>query len=166
MGEILKLINFPLLISSAIGFIVLWLVLKKTLFGAVLNVVDERRDSIEQAFREVDEARQDVARMKADYEAHLAQIQAEAQSKLQESLDRGKQMAEQIRIEAEQQREKLLAKTQEDIQREKEKAVAELREAAVSLSFDISNRVLKDGLDRGQHDKLVAGFIDDLKRLN
>lgn len=165
-GGPLELINLPVLLSSLVGFLVLLWVLGKFLWAPVLGAIDERRDSIEQAFREVDDAKAEVARMKAEYEAHLVQIQSEAQGKLQEALDRGKQMAEQIRVDAEEQREKLLAKTGEEIQREKEKALAELREAAVGLSFDISSRVLKDGLDRGQHDKLVAGFIDDLKRLN
>ena len=165
-GGPLELINLPLLLCSFIGFVVLLWVLGKFLWGPVIGAIDERRDSIEQAFREVDTARDDVARMKSEYEAHLAQINAEAQAKMQDALERGKQMAEQIRADAEEQREKLLAKTGEDIQREKEKALAELRETAVNLSFDISSRVLRDGLDRGQHDKLVAGFIDDLKRLN
>jgi F-type H+-transporting ATPase subunit b len=160
------LIDWRLTLMSLVGFIVLAWVVTRAMWKPVLQVIDERRDSIEQAFSEVDAAKAEVAQMKADYEAHLAQINAEAQSKIQEALDRGKELGEQIRRDAEAQREKLLAKTRDDIAIETQKAMAELREAAVGLSFDISERVLKGGLDRGQHDKLVAGFVDELKRLN
>jgi F-type H+-transporting ATPase subunit b len=160
------LINLPLLVSSLLGFLILFFVLKATLFKPVLSVIDERRDSIEQAFREVDQARADVARMKSEYEAEMATIAATSQAKLQEAVETGQRLAAEIRTSAEDQREKLLRKTQEDIGREKDKALAELREQAVGLSFEIAQRVLREGLDQAQHDRLVSRFVDDLKRLN
>ena len=63
-------------------------------------------------------------------------------------------------------REKLLARTQEDIQREKEKALAELNNAAIDLSFRIAQRVMKEDLDKDRHDRLVSSFISDMRELN
>jgi F-type H+-transporting ATPase subunit b len=166
LGAFLSQINLPLLISSLLGFLFFFFVLKKFLWGPVLGVIDERRDSIEQAFREVDEARADVARMKSDYEAQMATIAATSQAKVQEAVETGQRLAAEIRTAAEEQREKLLRKTQEDITREKDKALAELREQAVGLSFEIAQRVLREGLDQAQHDRLVQRFVDDLKRVN
>jgi F0F1-type ATP synthase membrane subunit b/b' len=54
----------------------------------------------------------------------------------------------------------------DDIAREKDKALAELRNAAIDLSFTIARRVMQEGLDRETHDRLVRGFIDELKELN
>ncbi len=165
-NPISDLISLPLVISSAIGFIIFFLVLKRFMWGPVLNVIDERRSSIEAAFQEVDDARTDVERMKQEYQAHLEQINAEAQAKLQEAIAKGQEIAAQLRADAEAQREKLLARTSEDIAREKEKALAELRNQAIDLSYEISRRVTKQQLDRAKHDQLVASFIDELKELN
>jgi F-type H+-transporting ATPase subunit b len=85
---------------------------------------------------------------------------------VQEAVETGQRLAAEIRTAAEEQREKLLVKTQEDIQREKDKALADLREQAVGLSFEIAQRVLREGLDKAQHDRLVQRFVDDLKRVN
>lgn len=166
MGAFLSQINGPLLLSSLIGFAIFFYVLQRFLWKPVLGVIDERRDSIEQAFREVDEARADVARMKSDYEAQMQGIAATSQAKVQEAVETGQRLAAEIRAAAEDQREKLLRKTQEDILREKDKALAELREQAVGLSFEIAQRVLREGLDQAQHDRLVQRFVDDLKRVN
>lgn len=166
MEAIAQLINLPLLLSSLIGFLVLFFVLKKFLWKPVLTVIDERRASIEQAFAEVDEARADVERIRAELESRLASINAEAQAKLQEAVERGQQVAGEIRNAAEEAREKLLARTQEDIGREKDKALAEIRNTAIDLSFSISRRVLREGLDREMHDRLARSFIDELKGLN
>jgi F-type H+-transporting ATPase subunit b len=155
-----------MIISSAIGFIIFFLVLKKFMWQPVLGVIDERRESIEQAFQEVDDARAEVEKLKHEYEAHLEKINAEAQEKVQAAIEQGKRAAEEIRAEADKQREKMLERTHEEIQREKDKAVAELRNQAIDLSYEISNRVTRQQLDRGRHDQLVASFIDDLKGLN
>lgn len=166
MEVLAKLINLPVLISSLVGFIIFYWVLCKTLWKPVLGVIDERKESIEAAFQEVDDARRDVAGMKADYEARLSEINAEAQAKLQEAIDKGQQVAAEIRAAAEDSREKLLAKTQEDIEREKQKAIAELRNQAIDLSFNITERAMKQKLDREAHEALVKSFISDLKELN
>ena len=166
MEGFLQQLSAPVVLSSAIGFAIFFIVLWKFLWGPVLGVIDERRDSIEQAFREVDEARADVARMKSEYESQLATIAATSQAKLQEAVDTGQRLAAEIRATAEEQREKLLRKTQEDIEREKVKAIAELRQEAVGLSFEIAQRALREGLDQGQHERLVQRFVDDLKRVN
>ena len=165
MEAVSQLINLPLLLSSAIGFGIMFWVLHKFLWKPVLGIIDERRASIEAAFAEVDQARADVAQLKDDYEAKLKQINAEAQAKLQEAIDRGNQAAAELRAAAEENREKLLLKTQEDIAREREKAIAELRNQAVELSFAIAQKVTREGLDRTRHDQLVATFIDELKEL-
>jgi F-type H+-transporting ATPase subunit b len=163
---IAQLISLPLVISSAIGIIIFFLVLKRFMWKPVLDVIDERRASIEAAFQEVDDARADVERLKQEYQAHLEQINAEAHAKLQDAIAKGQEIALQLRNDAEAQREKLLARTQEDILREKDKALAELRNQAIELSYEIARRVTKQQLDRGKHDLLVASFIDELKELN
>ena len=166
MEAIANLINLPLLISSLVGFLVLYFVLKKFLWTSVLGVIDERRESIEAAFQEVDDAKAEIERLKGEYEQKLAGISAEAQAKLQEAVERGQQVAAEIRQAAEEARERTLAKTQEDIAREKDKALAELRNATIDLSFTIAQRVMREDLDRERHDRLVKSFIDDLKGLN
>jgi len=162
----LELINLPILISSALGFgIMLW-VLGKFLWKPVLGVIDERRESIETAFQEVDDARTEVARMKAEYEAKMNEISAEAQAKVQAAIERGEKVAAEIKASAEESREAMLKKAQEDIARERDKVVAELRNSAIDLSYEISRRVLKDGLDRDKHNSLVQSFIGELRELN
>jgi F-type H+-transporting ATPase subunit b len=165
-GGVMALINIPVIISSAIGFVVFFFVMKKMLWKPTLTVIDERRESIEQAFQEVDDARADMAKLKAELEERLAKINQESQEQLNAAVAKGQEIAQQVKVDAEEQRERLLAKTHEDIAREKDKAVAELRNTAIDLSFEISRRVLKDGLDRERHDNLVASFIDELKGMN
>jgi F-type H+-transporting ATPase subunit b len=166
LEAIAQLVNLPELIASFIGFVIFAWILWRFMWKPVLNIIDERRESIEQAFQEVDDARTDVAKLKAEYEEHLAQINTEAQERLQEAVAKGQQIAAEIRADAESQREKLLDRTHDDIAREKDKALAELRNAAIDLSFTISRRVMQEGLDRETHDRLVQGFIDEMKELN
>lgn len=162
----MDLINVTMVISSAIGFGIFFWVLLKFLWKPTLNIIDERRESIEAAFQEVDDAREDVKRLQAEYGQKLKEINAEAQAKLQEAVEKGQQVAAEIREAAEESRDLMTKKAHDDINREKNKVLAELRNAAIDLSFSISQRVMRDGLDRGQHDQLVKSFVDDLRELN
>jgi len=166
LEAIAQLVNLPELIASFIGFVIFAWILWRFMWKPVLSIIDDRRESIEQAFQEVDDARADVAQLKAEYEEHLAQISTEAQERLQEAVAKGQHIAAEIRADAESQRAKLLERTHDDIAREKDKALAELRNAAIDLSFTISRRVMQEGLDRETHDRLVQGFIDEIKELN
>jgi F-type H+-transporting ATPase subunit b len=166
LEAIAELINLPELIASFIGFVIFAWILWRFMWKPVLSIIDDRRASIEQAFQEVDDARADVEKLKAEYEEHLAQISTEAQERLQEAVAKGQQIAAEIRADAESQRAKLLDRTHDDIAREKDKALAELRNAAIDLSVTISRRVMQEGLDRETHDRLVQGFIDEIKELN
>lgn len=145
---------------------ILLAVLKKPLWTSVAQVIDTRRSSIEDAFDEIDRARTELASQQASYEKRMAEINSDAQAKMQEALEKGQAAAAEIKANAEDSREKLLARTQEDIVREKEKALAELNSVAIDLSFRIAQRVMKDDLDKDRHDKLVAGFIHELRELN
>ena len=165
MEAVAELINLPTFLASLVGFILLLVILRPVLWGAVPRVIDERRDSIEKAFGEVEDARSAADRLKVDYEQRIQQITSEAQQKMQEAIDKGQQVAAEIRAAAEDSREKLLARTQEDIAREKAKAIAEIRDSAVELSFAISQKVMKEGLDKQQHDRLVSSFIGELREL-
>ncbi|MCB1188518.1 F0F1 ATP synthase subunit B [bacterium] len=162
----MDLANLPVIVASLVGFLILMAVLKKPLWTAVPQVIDSRRKSIEDAFDEIDRARTELAKQQAEYEKRMADINAEAQAKMQEALDKGQAAAAEIKAHAEEAREKLLARTQEDIQREKEKALAELNNAAIDLSFRIAQRVMKEDLDKDRHDRLVSSFISDMRELN
>jgi F-type H+-transporting ATPase subunit b len=166
LEAIAELISLPVLLSSLVAFLVLFFVLKKFLWKPVLKVIDERRESIEAAFQEVDDARAGIEQLKLDYEQKLAGISAQAQAMLQEAVEHGQQLAAEIRQSADESREKMLQRTQEEIAREKDKAMAELRNAAIELSFAISQRVMRDGLDRERHDQLVQGFIEELQHVD
>lgn len=166
MEAIAQLVNLPLLISSLIGFLVLFFVLKKFLWKPVLQIIDERRESIEAAFQEVDDARAEIEKLKLDYEQKLSGIHAEAQVKLQEAIERGQLLAAEIRQSAEESRDKMIQRTHDEIGRERDKAMAEIRNAAIDLSFAISQRVLREDLDHERHDNLVRGFINEMQHLD
>ena len=166
MEAIGQLINIPIFVSSALGFLIFAWVLKKFLWGPILGVIDERRESIETAFQEVDDAREEVKTLKAEYEQKLKEINAEAQAKLQEAVAKGQQVAAEIKASAEESREAMTKKAHDDIHREKDKVLAELRNEAIDLSFSISQRVMQDGLGKEQHDNLVKSFVNDLRELN
>ncbi len=58
----------------------------------------------------------------------------------------------------------LSAQARAEIQREKEAALAQMREEIASLAIQAAGKILDETLDAERHRKIVAAFIDTLPK--
>ena len=74
-------------------------------------------------------------------------------------------MKEDLLNEARAEIEKMKARAQKDIELEKEKAWAELKNNVAGLSFEIASKLVKESLDQEKHQSLINEAILSLDRL-
>ena len=123
MADILEQlgINFKLLFIQLFGFLILLWMMKKFLWGRVLDMIQNRTAEIKNAFDHNEKTRTEVNALKEEYEQKLQQALVEAESIVKDAVERaeqeGRAVIEKTRTEAEQIRAKSLA----DIQQEKKR---------------------------------------------
>ena len=162
MEGVLQILKIPELIGNLLAFALLFWLLKKFLWGYILETIDKRKRSIELAYQEVENRQREAEKLKRQLEERLARIDEEAHQRLEQAAREGRQLAEEIRAAAESQREKMLIRAQTDIAREREKARVELNNYAVDLAIDISEKLLRQKLDREEHRRLVQALTEGL----
>ncbi len=155
-------INFKVLFTQFIGFMVLFWLLKKFLFGRVMDLIQSRTEEIRGAYDANEKTRQEVASLKLQYEDQLQQARKEAEqivaSATQRAEKAGQEVIEKTRQEAAQIRDRGLA----EIEQEKKRVITEIRRDVVNLSVDIARKIITKSVDEKEAEKLTDDVISKI----
>ena len=108
-----------LLFWMLISFGIVLLVLTKFGFPAILQMVDKRKNYIEESLASAQKAHEELANVKQNSEALLASTRQEQATIMKETSLLREQMIEKAREEARQEADKMIAEARKQIQAEK-----------------------------------------------
>ena len=146
-----------LIIWTTIIFTLLLVVLKKFAWKPILNAVDERNKSIEEALKAADKAKEEMALLNADNERILAEAKTERDKLLKEAREIKEGIIGEARNKADKEAEQIINSAKKQIVNEKIKAITELKNTVAALSIDIAEKVLKRELtEKASQEKFIA----------
>lgn len=158
----MNLIDFRMVGTQVLGFLVLLWALSKWAWGPVTAVLEARRQKIAGEFAEAERRQHEADGMKAKLEAELRGIDAQARARLLESVAEGQKVAAEMRTQAQKEAQERLARAADEILREREKAKEVLKEQVISLSMRTAEKILRSKLDESAQRKLAGEFIDEV----
>jgi F-type H+-transporting ATPase subunit b len=147
-----------MILTQAIGFFILYLILRKFAFGPVLNTIESRRDHIAGELQSLEKGRAELAETQRAYEQRLAHIEEEARLKVRNAVREGQE----IKTQAQRETRDLLDKTRGLIETEKAKAAVEIRDQIVDLAVTAAEKLIREHLNDAKHRELVRRFIEDM----
>lgn len=161
MSEILQALNIDpkVMAAQVTGFILLWIVLAKYLFRPVLAMLQARDQEIKTMYENAESERTQAEEFRADYEKRLADIEAEARSHIQAAVKDAEAAKNDILAEARSRSEDIRRRGQEDLAREREKTLVQLRKEVVDISLSAAGKLIEESLDEAKHRRLVSDFI-------
>ena len=125
MDQVIKIdIN---LVFTIINLLVLYLLMKKFLFGPIINVMDQRKAMIDQQFAEAKERQDNAKALQEQYEGALKSAKEESYQIMEQARKEAKAQADHTVEETTAKVDAMLAKAQEDIRMERENAMRQLR---------------------------------------
>lgn len=147
-----------LLFWATLIFIILFFLLSKFAWKPILSAVKQREDSINNALDAAEEARKQMANLKADNERLLAEARAERDAMLKEAKELKDKIVAEAKDEAHREGQKLIEQAKQTIEAEKKVAVAQLKSQVASLSIEIAEKVMKTELS---DEKKQTALIDE-----
>jgi F-type H+-transporting ATPase subunit b len=155
--------GFGLIFWTTVVFIILVLLLKKMAWTPILNNVDARNKSIEEALFSAEKARKEMENLQADNERILKDARAERDAILKEAREIKDKIVADAKEEASEQASQLIENAKASIEQEKQAAVAELKKNVAELSIGIAQSVVKKELaSQDEQLKLVEGMLQDV----
>lgn len=139
-------------------------VLKKFAWKPILNALNEREETIENALNAAQEARSEIEALKAGNAEMIAKAREEKESILRNAIALKEGIIAEARDRAAAEAEKSIENARKQINHEKEKAVNEMKKQIAEMSFLIAEKIIqKEMSDENRHDQLVSRMIDELK---
>ncbi|MBN1115612.1 MAG: F0F1 ATP synthase subunit B [Bacteroidales bacterium] len=152
------------IIWMTIAFLVVFLVLKKFAWKPILNALKTRDESIGEALKSADRAREDMARLQADNENILAEARLERDKIIKEARDLKEEIIGEAKNKAVEEADKLIASARESIKNEKTAAIREIKEQIAEFSVLIAEKLLQEKLEQDTQQKdLINKYLHEIK---
>lgn len=135
-----------LLFWMLLAFGVVFFILYKYAFPAILSSIDERKKFIDDALKNAQEANEKLARIEQQGNALIKAAQEEQARILKEAVYTRDRLLKEAHEKALDESEKIMAETRRLVQQEKEDAIREMRTQVAELSLSIAEKVLRKEL--------------------
>ena len=156
--------GFGLIFWTSVVFIILLVLLKRMAWTPILNNVDARNKSIEEALEAAKNARDEMSNLKADNDRILKEARAQRDKMLKEARELKANIISEAKNAAKDEADKMIASAKVVIENEKAGAISELKKTVGSLSVDIAEKVLRAELkDVDKQNAFIADMLKDIK---
>ncbi len=143
-------------------FLTLLFLLKKFAWGPLLAALEERQAGIRKSLDDADTAKRELAEVQAKASALIGQARTEADTILSEARADGARIRQELREAAQKEAETITRNAQQQIQLERDRAVAEIRQQAVELSVMIASKLIRRNLTREDNQALIDDALQQV----
>lgn len=155
-------INFVELAFAMANFLILVGVLVKFLYKPFLGVLEKRRQTIADAFDSAEAVNRKADEKMENYERKIAKVESEGREIIKASKQRAEAQAKIIVDEANEKASAMILAAEKEIERERIKAVGEMRTEVSNLALMAAEKIMEKDLEFGaEQDKIVDKIIEE-----
>ncbi|MGD0649640.1 MAG: F0F1 ATP synthase subunit B [Verrucomicrobiia bacterium] len=157
--------DWGLQIWTVLTFLAMIALLGKLAFKPIAEALDRRGETIKKSIEDAERSRAEAKKLMEDYQKQVAQARAEANKVIEEARGLGENVRKEVVKKANAEASALLQRSQEEIQRQKEKGIQELKDTVASLSVQIASKVIEKEVNEATHRQLVENLIKDFAKI-
>ena len=164
----MQLINpgLGLIFWMTLAFLIVFFVLKTFAWKPILASLKEREESIEDALKAAEEAKKEMATLKAANEELLREAREERDAMLTDARKIKDQIVGEAREKANKEAGVIVENAREQINSEKQAALIELKNLIASYSIEIAEKVLQEELGDKKRQQAYANKLVKEIQLN
>ena len=154
-------INVPTLLAQVVNVVILLVVLYFVAYKPVMRILDERSKRIKDSMEEADAIKEEVALTEKEVKKQLAAASKEGRERIDQSVKAGEEIKEKARQGARQEAEALITRARDEIKRERDEAIGELRKEVADLTIAAAEKVIDRSLDKKAHRDLIDKVLEE-----
>lgn len=148
------------LVMVWVTVLVLYLILKRNFFDKINNFITARQEGIQKQFDEAEQSIADANAMMAEYKERIANVESEGREIIADARERADMQAKKILNEANLKATAMLEQATNEIEREKSKAVAEMKQYIADLAICAAEQILEKQIDAKGQAEIVDRIIE------
>jgi len=154
-------INWSTLLAQIINFLLLFGLLYFFAYKPVLRMFDERSRRIKESVEQADQVREEAARAEEENRKKLEAAAREGQEAISRAMRAGDEARQRAEQEAKVEAGALLARARQEIQRERDEALNQLRQEFADLAIVAAEKVIEKSLDKEAHRELIDKVLEE-----
>lgn len=155
--------NLGVAVWTILTFLVVLLVLRRYAWKPILESMEARERGIQQLIDDAEKTRAEAQALLDEYQRQLAEARAEGQQILAQGKAAAAHVREEMLEQARAEAESLVARASHEIDLERRKALAEIRERAVDLAIGAATKVIQESLDEEHHRRIVESYLQEIE---
>ena len=153
-----------LLIWTLLAFLVVFFILKKYAWPAILGGLKKREETIAEALASAERIKAEMAQMKSENESLLAQAREERAGMLKDAKNTADKMVSDAKEKAKAEYDKILTDAQSAIQQQKNAVLTDLKNQVGALVIEVAEKVLRKELnDKAQQENYIKQLAEEVK---
>ncbi|TAK54764.1 MAG: ATP synthase F0 subunit B [Bacteroidetes bacterium] len=157
-------INPGLVVWTAITFLLLAFVLKKFAWKPLLQALEKREEHIHTSIERAEQAKAEAERLLEEHRKQVANAEAEAHNIIKESRALAQKLKSEMEEAAKRQSLMMIEQAKQEIERNKDAALAQLRGEVADLAILAAGKILNETLDANKHRRLVDDVLQSLPK--
>ena len=153
--------NLPALIAQLINFTLLLIIFRLLLYKPLLNILDQRKQRIEEGLQASDEAKRKLAQTEQESAKEIDKARQEGQQLIAQAQQAANRLRDEETQRARAEAEQLIERARNEIALERDAAIADLRREFAGLAVTAAERVIKKELDAGTHRRLIEEVLTE-----
>lgn len=145
-----------------INTFILYLILRKFLFGPVTSFMQKRENEIKRHIQDAEALDAEAQNLKAQYENRLIQAEDDGKEIIKKYTQRAENRAFDIIKTAETEVDTMKINARRELERERVKAVNELKGQISELTILAASKVVEKELDEADHKELINTFLSEV----
>jgi len=160
-GTIVKSINWTLVLNL-INFAILLYFLKRLLFKPAIEYLDKRREAIQGRLQAAQTDEERAAQLVVDGKEALAAARKRAESIEESARREAESVIAAAKVEARASAERILEEGRRQLVQERDRMIAELREAYAEITVLGAERVLDREIQIDDHRRLLDALLEEI----
>jgi F-type H+-transporting ATPase subunit b len=160
----LLLPEFGLLIWTLLAFLIVFFILGKYAWPAIVKGLRDRESGITEALASAERVKAEMAQLKSENEALLAQAREERAMMLKEARDTKDKIINEAKEQAKTAADKILSDAQGMIEQRRMAALIEVKNEIGMIVVEISEKILRRQLDNlPEQEKYIKQLAEEVK---
>lgn len=155
-------IDLTTILGTIINTLILFLVLRHFLFDKVNAVLDSRKNEVAKTYQDADAALSNAKQLESEYTEKLSAAKEESAEIVKNATKKAQSRSDEIIAEARDEARGIVDKANADIEKEKKRAVNQIKDEISDMALSIASRVVSKEIDGKTHEKLIESFIDEI----
>jgi F-type H+-transporting ATPase subunit b len=160
----LLLPKLGLLAWTLLAFLIVFFILKKLAWPAIIKGLKDRENSIADSLATAEKVKEEMAQMKSENEALLAKAREERAQLLKEARETKDKIINEAKDQAKEEANKIILEAQAAISAQKMAALTDVKNQVGKLVIEVSEKVLRKELsNKDAQEAHIKGLVNEVK---